>query len=142
MDPVTMASVVSTVVSGAAGEVGAKLWDGLAALVRRPFHGDDQETGAAELAAVEQARHDEDRVLALTRALVARADAEETFAAGLEAWLRQARRVTVDIGGVSNTISGGRQTGPVIQGRDFHGLTFSAGTTPPRSSPDPTGDHG
>lgn len=132
MDLVTMAAVVSAMVSGVAGEAGEKLWDGLAALVRRPFRGgDDQGSGMAELAAVEKAQDDKDRALELAKVLLARADAQEAFAAGLDAWLGQARQVMLSIGGVSNTISGGHQTGPVFQGRDFHDLNFSS--RPPTS---------
>jgi hypothetical protein len=40
-------------------------------------------------------------------------------------------------GDVSNTISGGTQHGPVLQGRDFTGLTFGAAQPPPRRPEDP-----
>ena len=36
---------------------------------------------------------------------------------------------------VENTISGGTFSGPVIQGRDFTGLTFGASPAPPASQP-------
>ena len=35
-------------------------------------------------------------------------------------------------GDVANTISGGTQHGPVLQGRDFSNLTFGAAPAPPR----------
>jgi hypothetical protein len=36
-----------------------------------------------------------------------------------------------DVADVTNTISGGRQYGPVLQGRDFTGLTLGASPSPP-----------
>ncbi|MEU0933753.1 hypothetical protein [Embleya sp. NPDC005971] len=42
------------------------------------------------------------------------------------------------MGTVHNTISGGTQHGPVVQGRDFSGLTFGTpGTAPPPTTPTP-----
>lgn len=38
-------------------------------------------------------------------------------------------------GNVSNTVSGGIQYGPVVQGRDFTGLTFGATPPPPPAGP-------
>jgi hypothetical protein len=143
MDPVTIGAVVLAIVSGAAGEASGKLWDGLTALVRRPFHGHsvsaDRATivpsGATELAAVERAPNDEGYAVALGEALLARADADATFRQELESWWTQARQVHTGPGSVTNMISGGTQHGPVLQGRDFTGLTFNAS---PR--PQPLGD--
>jgi len=141
MDPVTIGAVVLAIVSGAAGEGAGKLWDGLTALVRRPFRGhsvsaDEVTTvpsGAAELAAVERAPGDEGRAVALGEALLARAGADPTFQRELESWWGQARQVYTGPGSVTNTISGGTQHGPVLQGRDFTGLTFNA-SPPPQPS--------
>jgi hypothetical protein len=44
------------------------------------------------------------------------------------------RQIRVD-GGVTNTISGGSQYGPVLQGRDFTGLTFGPPAPPPSTPP-------
>ncbi len=147
MDPVTVSAIVSAVVSGAAGEAGGKLWDGLAAIVRRPSRGRQQSaeelaaggpptSGAAELAAVGQAPGDEERALELAKVLVARARADAGFAGELEYWLDQARQVTAAVGNVTNTISGGTQHGPVFQGRDFSGITFNSSppVEPPRDA--------
>jgi hypothetical protein len=41
---------------------------------------------------------------------------------------------------VTNTISGGYQYGPVLQGRDFIGLTFGATPAPPAGPKDPDAD--
>lgn len=99
MDPVTIGAVLLAIVSGAAGEVGSKLWDGLSALVRRPFHR-RQAAGAAaissgevELAALQQAPSDERRAMALAAALVARAGTDEDFQQGLENWWARARYI-------------------------------------------------
>ena len=40
------------------------------------------------------------------------------------------------IGSVKNTISGGTFSGPVLQGRDFTGLTFDASPAAPASPPE------
>ena len=42
-------------------------------------------------------------------------------------------------GNVTNTISGGTQHGPVLQGRDFTGLTFGSSPAPPASPPEDPG---
>jgi hypothetical protein len=88
--------------------------------------------GSAQLAALAQVPDDKDRAVALAEVLVARAAADNEFAQALAAWWEQARHVpaTED---VTNTISGGIQHGPVLQGRDFTGLTFT--TTPPPPQP-------
>ena len=44
-------------------------------------------------------------------------------------------RPKVSGGGVTNMISGGTQNGPVLQGRDFTGLTLSAGSFEPAPNP-------
>lgn len=141
MDPVTIGAVVLAITSGVAGEAGIKLWDGLTALVRRPFRGHSVSadpattlpSGATELVAVERAPGDERYAAALGEALLARADADAAFRRELENWWAQARQVHTGPGSVANTISGGTQHGPVLQGRDFTALTFNA-SPPPQPS--------
>ena len=143
MDPVTIGAVLAAVAGGAGGALGAQVWAAACALVRRPFDRDRSVgfgpaagSGAAELAALQQAPGDVGRGLALAEVLVARAGTDTGFAAALAAWWDQARDVQVG-GNVANNISGGTQHGPVLQGRDFTGLTF---TTPaPSSSSSPSG---
>jgi hypothetical protein len=53
--------------------------------------------------------------------LARRAAADAAFAADLREWWEHARTLRVDQQQVHNTISGGVQHGPVIQGRDFTG---------------------
>jgi hypothetical protein len=138
MDPVTIGAVVAAIVSGAAGEAGGKLWDGLVSVVHRPFQGSAATTGMAavvasgqaELAALEQAPSDECRAVALGEALLARAGADTAFQRELESWWAQASKVYIGQSTVTNTVSGGTQHGPVLQGRDFSGLTFMA--SPPQ----------
>lgn len=138
MDPVTIGALLAAVAGGAGGAMGAQIWSAVAALVRRPFHRDHAAqgpraavpTGEAELAALVQARADQQRALALAEVLVARADVDGQFRRALEGWWAQASQIQID-GNVSNTISGGTFQGPVLQGRDFKGLTFG----PPNPAP-------
>ena len=75
--------------------------------------------------------------LALAGVLLARAGADAGFGQALAAWWDQASQVRVG-GDVANTVSGGTQYGPVLQGRDFTGLTFATPPVPPVSpAPDP-----
>jgi hypothetical protein len=141
MDPVTIGAVLTAVAGGVGGALGAQVWEGACALVRHPFHrtkagGDNAAVvpnGVAELAALQQAPTDERRAVALAQVLVARAraHADDGFAAALAAWWEQARQIEVQVGGdVTNTVSGGTQYGPVLQGRDFTGLTFGTPASP------------
>ena len=109
--------------------------------MRRPFHRAHAQGpaaavpgGEAELAALAQAPADQQRALALAEVLVARAEADGGFQQELEAWWAQASQIQVG-GDVSNTVSGGSFHGPVVQGRDFTGVTFGAPVPPPSSGP-------
>lgn len=141
MDPVTIGAVLLAIVSGASEGLGSRLWDGVVSLVRRPFRkaaGDSAEatvvipSGGAELAALERDPTDKQQAVALGEILLARAGADAEFGRGLEAWWGQAEPVRASIGEVRNTISGGTQQGPVLQGRDFSNITFGA---PPAAQP-------
>jgi hypothetical protein len=142
MDPVTTGAVLAAIASGAGGALGSQLWAGLSALVRRPFrraHATGEATaavpsGSAELVALEQAPADEQRALALAEVLVARAEADSEFRNALQVWWEEASQIQIS-GDVANTISGGTFHGPVLQGRDFTGLTFGSPTPPPPASP-------
>lgn len=145
MDPVTVGAVLLAILSGAGEGLGGKLWDGMIALVRRPFRkdvptGDTAEVaiavpGIAELAALQQAPADQQRAVALAEVLLARSAADPGFRRALETWWDQAEPVRATTGGVSNVISGGTQQGPVLQGRDFSNLTFGASPLPPSTPP-------
>jgi hypothetical protein len=140
MDAATISAVVLAILGGVAGEAGGKLWDGLIALVRRPGRDRPSKAGAlpsgmAELAALEQAPANGKLATALSEALLVRADADSDFRRELESWWTQASQVHSDLGNVTNTISGGTQHGPVLQGRDFSNISFGAETkTSPLSS--------
>ena len=146
MDPVTIGAVLAAVIGGAGGQLGAQLWQGVVSLVRRPFHrttatGGDAAAevvpaGEAELAALQQAPGDQQKAVALAEALLARSGADDEFRRDLENWWVQAEqiRASLNIGDVTNTISGGTQYGPVLQGRDFSNITFG---TPPATPPVP-----
>jgi hypothetical protein len=145
MDPVTIGAVLAAIAGGAGGTLGSQVWSGVSALVRRPFRhahaaGDSAvplPSGSAELAALEQAPADERRAVALAEVLVARAAADSGFGEALQAWWEQASQIRIG-GDVTNTVSGGTQYGPVLQGRDFSGLTFGSPAGPPAPpAPDP-----
>ena len=136
MDPATIGAVLAAIAGGAGGALGSELWAGVSALVHRPFRHAGHSaavavpSGAAELAALGQAPDDR-RAVALAEVLVARAGADAGFREALEAWCEQASQIQTGDGDVTNTISGGVQHGPVLQGRDFTGLTFGPPTMPP-----------
>jgi len=143
MDPVTIGAVLAAIAGGAGGALGSQLWAGISALVRRPFRyahatGEAEaalSSGSAELIALEQAPADGQRAMALAEVLVARADVDSEFRDALEAWWEQASPIQIG-GDVANTISGGTFHGPVLQGRDFTGLTFGP-PAPPRTGQEP-----
>ncbi|WP_318202299.1 hypothetical protein [Streptomyces sp. SCL15-4] len=130
MDSIS-ASLLMTMATGAAGEAGRQLWTALSGLVRRGPAAEAagtpvQATGEIELAALSEAPHDAARARALSEALGRRAQQEPWFLAELAQWHRQAQRLDTGQGDTSNTISGGTQNGPVLQGRDFSAITFNA----------------
>jgi hypothetical protein len=145
VDPVTVGAVLAAIAGGAGGQLGAQLWQGVVSLVRRPFRrqaatGGEAAAavvpaGEAELAALRQAPGDQSKAVALAEALLARASADEEFRQALQSWWDQAGPVRVSIGNVANTISGGTQHGPVLQGRDFTNITFGAAPAPPPVPP-------
>jgi hypothetical protein len=147
MDPATIGAVLLAVASGAGSKLGAQLWEDAVSLVRGPFHhkaaasgttsaAEVVAAGEVELAALRQAPADQDKAVALAEALLARASADDEFGQALESWWEQAEPIRASIGNVTNTISGGTQQGPVLQGRDFSNITFStAPATPPPVPP-------
>jgi hypothetical protein len=142
MDPVTIGAVLAAVAAGAGGALGSQVWAGVTALVSRRFrhvHAIGTATlvpsGAAELAALEQSPADERRAIDLAEVLVARADFDAGFRRALQAWWEQASQIQIGGGDVANTVSGGTQYGPVLQGRDFTGLTFGSPAAPPVQDP-------
>jgi hypothetical protein len=142
MDPVTIGAVLAAIAGGAGGALGSQLWAGVTALVRRPFRrsrptGDSTAalpSGEAELAALGQAPGDQARAVALAEVLLGRAEADSEFGQALAAWWAQASQIQVG-GDVTNTVRGGTFHGPVVQGRDFTGLTFRSPAPPPPSPP-------
>jgi hypothetical protein len=141
VDPVTIGAVLAAVAGGTGGALGAQLWSAVNALVRRPFHRRDLAqdpaaavpSGQAELAALAQVPSDQQRALALAEVLVARAEADGEFRQALEGWWAQASQIHIG-GDVTNTISRGTFHGPVLQGRNFTGLTFGSSAPAPLSS--------
>jgi hypothetical protein len=147
MDPVSIGAVLAAVAGGAGGALGGQVWAGLITLVSRPFRhvhttGDDTATlpgGSAELVALRDSPTDARRAVALAEVLMARADADNGFRDSLQAWWQQASQIHLS-GDVTNTVSGGTQYGPVLQGRDYSDLTFGSPTTPRTAPPEPDSD--
>ncbi|MEV0961224.1 hypothetical protein AB0J25_01140 [Streptomyces sp. NPDC049910] len=142
MDPVSV-GLLAALAGGVGGEMGRQTWAGLSALVRRPFQsGRDSgqapaaSSGEAELVALDQTPADVTRAQALSIALAVRAAVDEEFGNELRQWHERAKLVRTGDGAVINTISGGTQNGPVMQGRDFSGISI---TTAPPSPAGPEG---
>ena len=146
MDPVTLAAVLVAVVTGASEALGGQLLTGLVSLVRRPWHRTTATAdpaalppGEAELAALQQSPRDEHKAVALAEVLLARSQADSGFGRALREWWEGAEPVRASLGDVTNTISGGTQYGPVLQGRDFTNLTFGASPALPPAPPEASG---
>ncbi|MFF3201450.1 hypothetical protein [Streptomyces sp. NPDC002962] len=155
MEPISVA-LLAALAAGAGGEAGREAWATLSELVRRPFRRDGRNdgsgdgsgdgegegegnagapaAGSAEPELVRLAADPDDAALAraLSTALAVRAAGDADFRAGLARWHELAGPLRT--GDVHNEISGGTFTGPVLQGRDFSGLSF---TIPAPPSVDP-----
>lgn len=134
-----MGAVLLAVVTGVSEALSGQLWAGMVSLVRRPSRHKKASgaeiavpSGEDEVAALQQAPADGQRAVALAEVLLARADADDGFRQALAGWWEQAGPVWAGIGNVTNTVSGGTQQGPVLQGRDFSNLTFGAPAPPAR----------
>lgn len=134
MDPVTIGAVLAVIAGSAGGTLGSQAWAEVSALLRRPSRPAGAATGItaglplglAELSALEQAPADKQQAVALAEVLVARSAADAEFRQALEAWWEQASQFRIGGGDVANTISGGTQYGPVLQGGEFSGIAFNA----------------
>lgn len=130
MDPISAALLVA-IATGAAGEAGKQLWTGLTGLVRTTDRAGEaavaspSSPGQAELALLNEAPGDLQRAQALAAALAQRADEDGAFRSRLVQWHQQAQALRTGDGETANTISGGTQRGPVLQGRDFSGINFN-----------------
>ncbi|GAA3774184.1 hypothetical protein ACFS5L_29020 [Streptomyces phyllanthi] len=130
MDPIS-ASLLVAVATGAGGEAGRQLWESLRGWVRRNPADEAAGspvpvTGEVELASFSEAPHDVERARALSEALSCRAEQDPLFRASLMQWQQQTQRLHTGHGDTDNTVSGGTQNGPVVQGRDFSGINFNA----------------
>lgn len=135
MDPIS-AAALAALAGGVGGEAGRHAWQALSALIRRPFRQGEADgapvvsSGEAELTALTQDPGETERAQRLSTALAVRAALDAEFRLALESWWRRAEPVSASQGAVTNRISGGTQHGPVVQGRDFSGLTITAHATP------------
>ncbi|WP_432106038.1 hypothetical protein [Streptomyces sp. bgisy091] len=139
MDPITAAALAA--LAGALGsEAGRQTWQGLTELVRRPFRhsaaqGAEQDgspqisSGELEVTALEANPADPVPAQALATALGVRAALDREFRTLLDEWWQHAQ--TSSGAEVHNSISGGTQNGPVLQGHDFSSLTFNLPPAPP-----------
>ncbi|MFJ9692612.1 hypothetical protein [Kitasatospora sp. NPDC101183] len=134
MEPIT-AAALTALAGGAATEAGRQVWEALLALVKRPFRrggGPDQEgpagvsSGEVELSALETLPADPGRAQALATALGVRAALDPEFRVLLGQWWEQAQADSAGSVHNSNSVSGGTQSGPVLQGRD---ITFTMHST-------------
>ncbi|WP_275559501.1 hypothetical protein [Streptomyces sp. 5-6(2022)] len=133
MDPVTAGALVAAVnaaVSGAGGEAGRRALDSFGTLVRRVLRrGEGEPAGEPEpgpepgLDPAAIPYDDGARLRQLADLLVERARQDPEFGRDLAAWMREhGGAAEEEPGAVHNSVAGdARVTGPVIQGRDFHG---------------------
>lgn len=139
MDPIS-AAALAALAGGLGGEAGRQAWQGLTVLVRRPFGrgaaagAEDAEappvsSGEPEATALAADPTDPLRAEALATALHARAARDGEFRVQLDEWWQRTQAGSA-VGDVHNSISGGTQNGPVIQGRDFSGLTITMTRSP------------
>ncbi|GAA1703743.1 hypothetical protein [Streptomyces yatensis] len=124
MDPVTAGALVTAVnaaVSGAGGEAGRRALESFGTLVRRVVRrGEGEPAGEPEPVAIPY--DDGERLRQLAELLVERARQDPEFGRALASWMREHGPRGGEAGAVHNTVSGNaRITGPVVQGRDFHG---------------------
>ncbi|PZT72730.1 MULTISPECIES: hypothetical protein [unclassified Streptomyces] len=133
MDAIT-AAALTAMAGSVGGDAGRQAWQGLTALVRRPFRRASPEdgdsatdsgisSGEREPAELERDPADPLRAQALATALGVRAALDGEFRALLDTWWREARSGTG--GDVSNNVSGGTHNAPLLQGRDFSQITFN-----------------
>lgn len=136
MDPIT-AAALAALAGTIGGEAGRHAWQGLTALVSRPFrrstpHGPDDgsigiSSGELEAAALESNPTDPLRAQALATALGVRAALDGEFRAQLETWWQQAQ--TPSGGSVHNIVSGKAEN--VVQGQHFSSsITFNMTRAP------------
>lgn len=130
MDPIS-ASLLVAVATGTGGEVGRQLWATLRGLVRRDPRREatgspGPAAGEVELASLAEAPHDVERARRLSEALSFRAAQDPEFRAHLMRWQQQTQMLRTGDGDSHNTVTGGTQNGPVIQGRDFSEINFHA----------------
>ncbi|MBI0299928.1 hypothetical protein JBE04_37090 [Streptomyces sp. PRKS01-29] len=126
MDPVTADALVAAVnaaASGAGGEAGRRALESFGALARRVLRrGEGEPAGEPEPDPVAIAHDDGARLRQLADLLVERARRDPESGRALAAWMREHGAAAGETGAVHNSIADdARITGPVIQGRDFHG---------------------
>jgi hypothetical protein len=132
MDPIST-ELLTALAGGVGGEAAKQAWAWLRTLVRRPAAADSPiASGEAELDALEHAPEDVDRSQTLSTTLAQRAALDPDFRTDLERWHQQVQVSKSGDGDVHIEISGNpRFHGPVVQGRDFSGVSFGSPPSPP-----------
>ncbi|WP_282205007.1 hypothetical protein [Kitasatospora fiedleri] len=123
MDPISL-GLLAALAGGAGGELGKQCWNGLTALVRRPFQhaaAASVSSGEAELAALERDPQNTELAGRLNSALAVRAALEPEFGPALERWHRQAE-AALSGDTLHNVINGGTFSGITIQGKVHGGI--------------------
>ncbi|MCX4806935.1 hypothetical protein OG594_35845 [Streptomyces sp. NBC_01214] len=137
MDPIST-ELLTALAGGVGGEAARQAWAWLRTLVGRPAAADSAiVSGEAELDALEQAPADVDRAQALSTTLAQRAAVDPDFRTGLERWYQQIEVSKTGDGDVHIEISGNPKFyGPVLQGRDFSGVSFGSPPASPSLPPE------
>ncbi|WP_051732177.1 hypothetical protein [Kitasatospora phosalacinea] len=134
MDPISL-GLLAALAGGAGGELGKQCWNGLTALVRRPFQhaaAAAVSSGEAELVALERDPQNAEAASRLNTALAVRAALEPEFGPELERWHGQARSV-LSGDTIHNEISGGTFNSVLtIQGKVTGDTHTHYHGTPPR----------
>lgn len=130
MDPVSV-ELLLAIAGGAAGAAGTGAWQGLVALVKRPFvhTPEDEEATAAldALAALQQESGDRVAAGKLASVLQARAGVDAGFRDAVQTWLDRAyEELSGNSGNTHSEISGGTQHGHLLMGRDFSSIRLGA----------------
>ncbi len=115
MDPALIATLVSALAGGVAGEVGKSAWASLSSLVRRRFGPTSGELAAVESATPSSAPE-------ISALLIDRARTDPDFHQALTEWATETAQIIRQSHDVTSTISGhARVQGNVIQAGDVFG---------------------
>lgn len=127
MDPLTtsaLASTITALLAGTAGEAGKSTWATLTSAVHRIFGSESPQAAAstaAELAVTGQDSADQTAVNVAAAQLLAGAERDPAFAALLRDWHTDAAAVVQGSHSTTNVVSGNARVHALNQGRDVQG---------------------